>query len=218
MSITHKLLHFGPIIGGTTCDPKLCTELLERGRKTTESHNKHLAGHIEKENIFSKDDKHWFVDNFQQYFTPYFRQLTDINSTHFYGISPFKEVWLSSLWINFMKKGEYNPPHNHDGAFSFVLYLQVPEELNHEDKNFKGRGTGPGCVTFMYGEDQPGLKTAHAVKPVTNELWIFPATLKHTVPPFKSDVERISVSGNWFILDDIKERTEEFNYGSILVK
>jgi hypothetical protein len=38
------------------------------------------------------------------------------------------------------------------------------------------------------------------------------------VPPFKSDIERISVSGNWFILDDIKERTEEFNYGSILVK
>ena len=101
-----------------------------------EMNRKPTAVNYMAENIFSKDDKHWFVDNVQQYFTPYFRQLTDINSTHFYGISPFKEVWLSSLWINFMKKGEYNPPHNHDGAFSFVLYLQVPEELNHEDKNF----------------------------------------------------------------------------------
>ncbi len=218
MAIKHKLLHFGPVIGGTTCDKDLCKQLLKRGLKTKDSHHQHLAGHIEKENLFTPDDKQWFADNFKQYFIPYFKQLSDLTTDNFYGLMPFKEAWLSNLWINFMKKGEYNPPHNHDGAYSFVLYLQVPEELEKEDKSFKGRGAGPGCVTFMYGEDQPGLKTAHAIKPITNELWIFPAVLKHTVPPFKSDVERISVSGNWYITDNVKDKEEEFNYGRITVK
>lgn len=217
MPITHKLLHFGPVIGGTSCDAELCKELLARGRKTTQTHNEHLAGHIEKENRYSDQDKQWFADNFHPYFTPYFKKLTDHTSEYYYGLNSFKQVWLSSLWINFMKKGEYNPPHNHNGAFSFVLYLQVPTELDKEDKNFKGRGTGPGCVTFMYGEDQPGIKTAHAVKPVNNELWIFPATLKHAVPPFKSDVERISVSGNWFVADNMPD-SKELQYGTIDIK
>ena len=116
-----------------------------------------------------------------------------------------------------MKQGEFNPPHNHSGDFSFVLYLQVPEELKKEDDAFKGQGSGPGTISFMYGEDQANIRTGYGIVPATNELWIFPATLKHTVPPFRSDVERISVSGNWFITDDMK-KTKEMEIGTILIK
>ena len=144
---------FGPIIGGVQCNADLCKELLDRGRKTTKSHVKYLAGHLDKENIFDDNDKQWFVDNFQDYFIPYFKKLQDMSDPNFYyGIPPYKEVWLSNLWINFMKKGEFNPPHGHDGSFSFVLYLQVPKELEEENKKFKGQGTGPGIISFMYGE------------------------------------------------------------------
>ena len=199
-----RYLHFGPIVGGTACDHKICSELLERGKKTTKSHVEHLAGHIKKENLFSLEDRKWFLDNFQHYFIPYFKRLqVQQDPTFFYGMPPFKEVWLSNLWINFMKKGEYNPPHDHDGDFSFVLYLQVPKEIAKEDNEFKGRGTGPGAIQFLYGEKQKGITTGHAIHPHTNNIWMFPASLKHTVPPFKSDVERISVSGNWFIVDDV---------------
>ena len=66
---------FGPVIGGVKCDDGLCKELLNRGRKTTKSHVQYLAGHLDKENIFDKNDRHWFVDNFQDYFIPYFKKL-----------------------------------------------------------------------------------------------------------------------------------------------
>ena len=35
---------------------------------------------------------------------------------------------------------------------------------------------------------------------------MFPASLKHMVPPFKSDVTRISVSGNIFITDELNAK------------
>ena len=209
---------FGPVIGGVMCDNDLCKELLNRGRKTTKSHVQYLAGHLDKENIFDKNDRQWFVDNFQNYFIPYFKKLQDVSDPNFYyGIPPYKEVWLSNLWINFMKKGEFNPPHGHDGDFSFVLYLQVPKELAEEDKKFKGQGTGPGIISFMYGEEQKGIRTAQGITPNLNELWIFPASLKHCVPPFKSDVERISISGNWFIIDNLRHE-KDFEIGKVLIK
>ncbi len=205
--IRHRYLHFGPIISGTVCDSDLVSQLLARGKNTDKSHHEHLAGHIKKENIFDTADKQWFVDNFSKYFIPYFKKLQDINDpTFFYGMPPFNEVWLSSLWINFMRKGEYNPPHDHDGDFSFVLYLKVPAELDKEESDFQGKGTGPGCIQFLYGEQQTNITTGHALHPRDNNLWIFPASLKHTVPPFKSDVERISVSGNWYIVDKFKDK------------
>ena len=216
--INHRYLHFGPVIGGTRCDADLCKELLDRGHKTTKSHVKNLAGHMKKENIYEDLDKKWFVDNFQDYFIPYFKKLQDVSDPNFYyGIPPYKEVWLSNLWINFMKKGEFNPPHGHDGDFSFVLYLQVPKELEKENKKFKGQGTGPGIISFMYGEEQKGIRTAQGITPNLNELWIFPASLKHCVPPFKSDVERISISGNWFIIDKLRQE-KDFEIGKVLIK
>ncbi len=218
MAINHRYLHFGPVVGGTVCEQSICKELLDRGNKTTKSHVEHLAGHIDKENIFSLEDRKWFVDNFSEYFVPYFKHLQNPQNPNFYyGMPPFREVWLSNLWINYMKKGEYNPPHDHDGDFSFVLYLQVPEELRKEDNEFKGRGTGPGCIQFLYGETQKGVTTGHGVIPDNNHLWIFHASLKHSVPPFKSDVERISVSGNWFITDHVKDKTQ-LDIAPILIK
>jgi len=215
--INHRYFHFGPVIGGTRCDADLCKQLLERGKKTVIGHQQHLAGHIDKENLFSTEDKQWFGENFSPYFAPYFKKLqrTD-DPNYYYAANPFKEVWLSALWINFMKKGEFNPPHTHSGDFSFVLYLQVPKELEQEDEEFKGKGTGPGTISFMYGEDQKNIRTAHGVRPYTNDLWIFPATLKHSVPPFRSDVERISVSGNFFIIDHLKNK--ELDVDPVLIK
>ena len=94
----------GGFIGG-----HLVKELLNRGRKTTRSHVKHLAGHMEKENIYEDHDKQWFVENFSPYFIPYFKKLQDVSDpNYYYAMNPFKEVWLATLWINFMKAGEFS--------------------------------------------------------------------------------------------------------------
>ena len=36
---------------------------------------------------------------------------------------------LRSLWINFMKNGEYNPPHDHTGNISLSFILQCQKKL-----------------------------------------------------------------------------------------
>ena len=204
--INHRYVHFGPVLAATTVESDLIKKLLDKGNKTTESQVSHLAGHLEVENKFTVDDIVWFVDNFKKYFVSYFKKLqTQDDNTFVYGMTPFNRVLLNQLWINYMQKNEFNPPHRHGGAFSFVLYLDVPKSIAQENVDFKGQGVGPGSVSFYYGEEQVGIKTSHAIVPVTGDLWMFPASLKHMVPPFKSDVTRISVSGNFFITDTLNK-------------
>lgn len=205
--INHRYVHFGPVLAATTIDPNLLKELLKRGNQTTVSHVSQLAGHLEVENAFSIDDIVWFVDNFKKYFIPYFKKLQqEDDNTFYYGMRPFNRVLLQTLWINFMQKNEFNPPHRHGGAFSFIVYIDVPKSIQQENVDFKGQGIGPGAVSFYYGEEQNGIKTSHGIVPCTGDLWMFPASLKHMVPPFKSDVTRISVSGNFYITDELNKQ------------
>jgi len=103
---------------------------------------------------------------------------------------------LESLWANFQGPGDFNPPHSHGGALSWVIYLQIPDELTEENKKYKGTSAGPGGITFSYGDGPREVITYQTFLPQTGDMYIFPAWLQHWVYPFKSDVERISVSGN----------------------
>ena len=107
------------------------------------------------------------------------------------------EYILSALWINHQKQHEYNPPHDHDGKLSFVIYLQIPEELKKEQKEYKGKSCGPGGIQFVYGDGPRDCVTYQSFFPQEGEMYIFPAWLKHWVAPYKSDCTRISVSGNF---------------------
>ena len=202
--LNHKYLHFGPVVAGTTVSSDHIKQLLERGAKTTEDHSQQLAGHLEVQNKFSIEDHVWFSENFKHYFIPYFKKIQNAQDPEFfYGVRPFNRILLSTLWINYMKKNEYNPTHTHGGGFSFVLFLDVSDEIKTELKDFKGTGVGPGGLTFSYGEDQKNIVTSHGIVPTTGDLWMFPASTKHMVHPFKSDTTRISVSGNFFITDQL---------------
>ena len=213
----YKYLQFGPVLAGTNVDSNLVKELLKRGEKTTKSNVHDLAGHIETENEFEVDDYEWFVENFKQYFIPYFKKLqVGNNPSYYYGMKPFNRMLLNKMWINYMKCNEFNPPHTHSGSFSFVLYLDVPNGIKKEIANYKGTDSGPGTVSFYHGEDQKGIINAHRIRPIDGDLWIFPAVLKDMVAPFRSDVTRISVSGNIFITDYIN-RDHPIQPGEFLI-
>ena len=103
------------------------------------------------------------------------------------------------MWVNYQRKLEYNPPHSHSGDLSFVIYLQVPNELVEERNESVGkrRNFGPGAICFEYGFHDAQFCISDGFRfPEVGELLIFPAWLKHYVFAFKSDVERVSVSGN----------------------
>lgn len=44
---------------------------------------------------------------------------------------------LNGLWVNLMKKVEYNPPHLHDGDISWVIYSSIPSEILEKKKILK---------------------------------------------------------------------------------
>ena len=106
------------------------------------------------------------------------------------------EYVISALWINYQKANEFNPPHDHDGKLSFVTYLSIPKELKKEHAAYVGKSCGPGGIQFIYGNGPRDCITYQSFFPEENDMFIFPAWLKHWVAPFKSDCTRISVSGN----------------------
>ena len=45
------------------------------------------------------------------------------------------EGWnLESLWVNFQKQHEFNPPHDHSGVYSFVIWMQIPTSYAEQKK------------------------------------------------------------------------------------
>ena len=101
-------------------------------------------------------------------------------------------------WINFQKANEFNPYHNHSGMLSAVIYIDVPKEIKEENDNVTIETNMPraGMIGFISGTDDRYSRSSYCHQSKTGEIFIFPASLNHLVYPFKSDVERISMSFN----------------------
>lgn len=94
-------------------------------------------------------------------------------------------------WINFQTKGEFNPLHEHSGDISAIMFLDIPKEIAEENKEDHYQCMRSGCLEFAYDNS-----CCAAITPKTGMIFLFPAHLRHTVYPFKSDVERITMSFN----------------------
>ena len=110
---------------------------------------------------------------------------------------------LESLWVNFQKQHEFNPPHDHSGVYSFVIWMQIPTSYaeqkqlpicansnadNHiSNFAFSYTNTLGRVSTFAYNME----------KEAEGYMVMFPSTMLHQVFPFyDNDGERISISGN----------------------
>jgi len=110
---------------------------------------------------------------------------------------------LESLWVNFQKKHEFNPPHDHSGVFSFVIWMQIPTSYEEQKKL-------PVCAesnadnhisnfAFSYTNTMGKVSTFayNMEKQAEGYMVMFPSQMLHQVFPFyENDGERISISGN----------------------
>jgi hypothetical protein len=104
------------------------------------------------------------------------------------------------MWINFSKKHDFIPPHSHTGILSFIIYIKISEEI-FDDTKVGGSQKQAGQIVFNYGDNISMLqRTEFSVKPYENLMFIFPNHLKHYVPVYFKDAERISVSGNFIVI------------------
>jgi hypothetical protein len=191
-NIEYSYYHWGPYLWKTQLPKEFCNELLARGYKLTESHNTKLASDIDNVKNFKENDLHWLAENLTPYFVAYLESKEEYQDR----INEFKSLEMTSAWINFQHQYENNPLHTHNHSYSFVIYLQVPEEIREENLKYKGTHKGPGCIEFRYGEQMDDSVNLHSFMPQEGEMFMFPARLAHWVVPFRSDCIRISVSGN----------------------
>ena len=111
---------------------------------------------------------------------------------------------LNGLWVNFQKKGEFQPLHDHTGLFSFVIWMDIPYDWKEEAKlhfatpNDVIAPGGNFAFAFSNGNCRNVSEHIIHMSPEMNGYCVFfPSDLSHLVYPFyTSDKERISISGN----------------------
>ena len=119
---------------------------------------------------------------------------------------------IKGLWINKQKKYEFNPLHKHTGVFSFIIPLQIPFDLNEEDKVFTvgkvEKSPKTSRLEFFKYEYENNELIGHCLnmdKSYIGKILIFPSSLYHMVYPFfTSDGIRITVSGNIVLRETFK--------------
>ena len=191
--INIQLFNWGPCVIRLKISDEFKKLLLSEAKKNKIDFKDKLAGILENETGYGEESKKIVLPQLSQCLGIYNQAyVKHVNK-------PFDkqpEYILASMWINHQKQHEFNPPHDHDGKLSFVTYLSIPEELKKENSEYKGKSCGPGGIQFMYGDGPRDCVTIYSIFPEENDMFIFPAWLKHWVAPYKSDVTRISVSGN----------------------
>ena len=191
--LTGTYYHWGPFLFHSKITPDECQMLLDEGkkcRKKSNDHRHHLAGHLSEEYRLTN------TKGISAWLKKYLAVYTESYKTWRGGNHKLPDLHINIFWINYMKSNDFNPPHDHSGALSFVIYPEVPEEIIKENKNYKGSATGPGAISWLYGEGHIQYISQVSEMPQTGDLFIFPARLHHWVFPFRSNVERVSVSGN----------------------
>ena len=191
--INIQMFNWGPCVIRLKIQDNFKKLLLDEGEKNKIDFTDKLAGILNKETGYSEESKAKIVPLMSEALGIY-DQAYQKYTMKAYDKKP--EYLLTALWINYQKQHEFNPPHDHDGKLSFVTYLQIPEELKKENAAYTGKSCGPGGIQFIYGNGPRDCITIYSIFPEENDMFIFPAWLKHWVAPYRSDVTRISVSGN----------------------
>jgi|TARA_R110000787_G_scaffold18118_1_gene55924 uncharacterized protein (TIGR02466 family) len=200
---TREVRHyaFGPLITQQDLQPDIVTEMkamASRAQAAKVEHNEYLAGMIAQEWRFTPEDNAKLPSMLGPHIEEYIKQGMSYTSGDYTALIRDGVPVLQQTWVNFMKAGEFNPPHTHGGLISTIIYLDIPNRIKREMKKNKGNSL-PGAVSFRWGESQPLSINLAAAAPQPGEMYIFPAHVEHSVNPFYSKGTRISVSSNWQI-------------------
>ena len=199
---------FGPVLmqdqlSQTTFDILSKRSSQSRNKKEKDFRNK-LAGNLEEEYILDFDDadKKIVYAELLGLAQKYITESKKINRIKKFGRPKKSNLEIvEPIWVNYMKAGEWNPAHYHAGYISCVMYLKVPDEIQHEnivgEHSSKSNQPSAGKIQWTYGETIQFSETFFTQIPREKDIWFFPAELKHFVYPFKSNVERVSISCNF---------------------
>ena len=190
-------------------------KMVEKGEKRGKDVKHTLAGNISKSFAIGDEDNYLTTEVLMP-LCNYYDNKAPNTTKHLLNISPAVDenekpiypcantLFLESFWANYQYKHEFNPVHDHSGAFSFVIWMKIPydsEEQKKEkfldgiDEGFKKPGTFHFEFINMFGGITESL---YPMDPsMEGTMLFFPSKLRHGVTPFYScDEKRVSLSGN----------------------
>ena len=163
----------------------------------------HLAGNISK-STYIQDKDNLFFETVLKELTEhlYYKDWNNYYNVLLTKYKPPPVFKLYEMWANYQKQHEFNPPHNHSGLYTFVVFMKIPTHWKEQhalpfsaDSNMpiasdfqfligQGNGTVPTIELSLSPEDE-------------GRMLFFPAWLSHQVFPFYgTEEERITISGN----------------------
>ena len=117
---------------------------------------------------------------------------------------PETKLVLNNLWVNYQYKNEFNPYHDHNGVYSFAIWMKIPYSCSEQHQlpqflDVKEKDRKAGNFEFEYIDVLGNLLNyKYELSPLfEGYMLFFPAKLRHCVYPFfEIDEPRISIAGN----------------------
>lgn len=181
-------------------------ETIEVLHKTSESDARMtLRGHLNQEwHLPIGEEMQLFTKNLSNLYLQHFGMQPSMGIAETMRDMSKVDFDLEKLWINYQKKYDFNPLHIHSGVFSFVIWVNIPYDLQEERDRYVTNGNETTNFVFQYMNAIGGLDAEHLPidKSFEWKMAFFPARLSHAVNPFyTSDEYRISISGNVYLND-----------------
>jgi hypothetical protein len=168
--------------------------------------NATLAGQISKEyevsHLKNLVPVKSFLDNVAKIYVDTFNvaklpsEVVDIEASDW-------DIVINRLWMNIQERGEYNPVHIHGGVISFVIWFEIPYDLDEEKalNNSRYSNQPSNGDFFFHPINTLGQFTSvpmHVGKDKEGTICVFHAKLAHSVNPFfTTDKQRVTFSGNF---------------------
>ena len=165
-----------------------------------QNYNYKLAGNLEK-SVLLEDRNNWFFNNvLGKCIEKYIEEFSNKAVPKI--LIKNCQYLLSRLWVNYQKKTQFNPVHDHFGVFSFVIWLTIPSSFTKESKVKFVKHSNSPCASrfeFLYTDTLGAITPFHYKLQPSHEgtMLFFPSQLSHQVYPFyTSNKNRVSISGN----------------------
>lgn len=201
-------------------DLKFLQDLCNRAKEKADPMGQTLAGNIEGQydfkNIGTPEEQSRFMSIMASHVNEYLRSGLQVSNLDEMPNEEEHDVAIQLQgypWVNFTKAGEFNPMHTHpESVISASLYINIPEVIAQEKEKVKEHSNQPvpGDIIFTGGLIDNIWQASHInYTPKTGDCIFFPGGMHHAVYPFKSDVERVTLSFNiasfGFIRKDSKQ-------------